>query len=112
MTTVSEELGVPVMEVYRAANYYKAFSLTPRGRHVLTVCMGTACYVQGNKDLMETLRRDLSCEVGGTTEDKRFSLEGVRCLGCCGIAPVITVDEHVHREIRIKNLPPILEKYE
>jgi NADH:ubiquinone oxidoreductase subunit E len=109
---IATGLNLSFSEVYGVVTFYSFFRQEPIGRHLIKVCMGTACYVRGNKDLVEHLGRDLDCKLGGTTEDKRFSLEGVRCLGCCGIAPVITVNEDVHREIRVKEVAEILERYE
>ena len=109
---IASGLNLAYSEVYGVVTFYSFFNTEPRGKHLIKVCLGTACYVRGNKDLVENLRRDLSCEVGGTTEDRRFSMEGVRCLGCCGIAPVITVDEKVYREVRVKEMPSILETYD
>ena len=105
-------LNLAYSEVYGVVTFYSFFNMEPRGKHLIKVCLGTACYVRGNKDLVENLSRDLSCKVGGTTEDRRFTMEGVRCLGCCGIAPVITVDEKVYREVRVKEMPAILETYD
>jgi NADH-quinone oxidoreductase subunit E len=109
---IATGLNLPFSEVYGVVTFYSFFRQEPIGRHLIKVCMGTACYVRGNKDLVEHLARDLDCKLGGTTEDRRFSLEGVRCLGCCGIAPVITVGEDVHREIRVKDVAEILPRYE
>ncbi|HEX9949958.1 MAG TPA: NAD(P)H-dependent oxidoreductase subunit E [Thermodesulfobacteriota bacterium] len=109
---IAEGLNLPQSQVFGVVTFYSFFTMVPRGRHLIKVCLGTACYVRGNKDLVESLSRNLSCEVGGTSEDRRFSLESVRCLGCCGIAPVITVDEQVYREVRLKAVPSILEQYE
>ncbi|MGW8319946.1 MAG: NADH-quinone oxidoreductase subunit NuoE family protein [Thermodesulfobacteriota bacterium] len=108
---IATGLKLSFSEVYGVVTFYSFFRQKPIGRHLIKVCMGTACYVRGNKDLVQQLSRDLDCGVGGTTEDRRFSIEGVRCLGCCGIAPVITVGEDVHREVRVKDMPPILEQY-
>jgi NADH-quinone oxidoreductase subunit E len=108
---IAEGLNLSLSEVYGVVTFYSFFRQEPIGRHLIKVCLGTACYVRGNKDLVENLSRDLHCKVGGTTGDRRFSLEGVRCLGCCGIAPVITVGENVHREVRAKDVPSILEQY-
>jgi len=108
---IATGLKLSLSEVYGVVTFYSFFRQEPIGRHLIKVCMGTACYVRGNKDLVQNLSRDLACKVGGTTEDRRFSIEGVRCLGCCGIAPVITVGEDVHREVRAKDMPPILEQY-
>jgi NADH-quinone oxidoreductase subunit E len=109
---IASGLNLSFSEVYGVVTFYSFFRQEPIGRHLIKVCMGTACYVRGNKDLVEHLARDLDCKLGGTTEDRRFSLEGVRCLGCCGIAPVITVGEDVHREIRVKDVAEILPRYE
>ena len=109
---IATGLNLSFSEVYGVVTFYSFFRQEPIGRHLIKVCMGTACYVRGNKDLVEHLGRDLDCKLGGTTEDRRFSLDGVRCLGCCGIAPVITVGEDVHREIRVKDVAEILERYE
>ena len=108
---IATGLKLSFSEVYGVVTFYSFFRQEPIGRHLIKVCMGTACYVRGNKDLVEQLSRDLDCAVGATTEDRRFSIEGVRCLGCCGIAPVITVGEDVHREVRVKDMPRILEQY-
>ena len=109
---IATGLNLSFSEVYGVVTFYSFFRQEPIGRHLIKVCMGTACYVRGNKDLVEHLGRDLDCKLGDTTEDRRFSLEGVRCLGCCGIAPVITVGEDVHREIRVKDVAEILPRYE
>jgi NADH:ubiquinone oxidoreductase subunit E len=109
---IARGLNLAFSEVFGVVTFYSFFRTQPPGRHSIKVCLGTACYVRGNKDLVETLSRNLYCDVGETTSDKRFSLEGVRCLGCCGIAPVITVDEDVYREIRIKDLSTVLPQYE
>ena len=109
---ISRGLNLSYSEVFGVVTFYSFFHIEPRGKHLIKVCLGTACYVRGNKDLVETLSRDLDCKVGGTTEDRNFSMEGVRCLGCCGIAPVITVDEEVYREVRAKEMPEILGKYQ
>ncbi len=108
---IATGLNLSFSEVYGVATFYSFFRQEPIGRHLIKVCLGTACYVRGNKDLVQNLSRDLACKIGGTTEDRRFTIEGVRCLGCCGIAPVITVGEDVHREVRAKDMPPILEQY-
>lgn len=109
---IATGLNLSFSEVYGVVTFYSFFRQDPIGRHLIKVCLGTACYVRGNKDLVQNLSRDLACKIGGTTQDRRFSLEGVRCLGCCGIAPVITVGEDVHREVRAKDMPAILGQYE
>lgn len=109
---IAKGLNLSLSEVYGVVTFYSFFRQEPIGRNLIKVCLGTACYVRGNKDLVQNLSRDLACKLGGTTEDRRFSIEGVRCLGCCGIAPVITVGDDVHREVRAKDMPAILGQYE
>ena len=108
---ISFHLNIPLSGIYHLANFYHAFSLTPRGKYTVQVCMGTACHVNGAPKILEALERELSVRVGGTTEDQLFTLEAVRCLGCCGLAPVITVDDDVYGEVTQAKLPGILDKY-
>lgn len=108
---VAEKMQVPLSQVYSIATFYKAFSLEPRGRHQISVCMGTACHVRGGVRIVEKLTRDLAIEPGGTTPDNRFSLEEVRCLGCCGLAPVIMIDGNFHGKLTQKALDRILDLY-
>jgi NADH:ubiquinone oxidoreductase subunit E len=89
ITTVSGELGVPLMEVYRVAHFYKAFSLVPRGKHILTLCLGTACHVRGANPLLQQALGMIDVEPGGTTADGLFTVEAVNCIGACALAPVI-----------------------
>ncbi|MFH1086047.1 MAG: NAD(P)H-dependent oxidoreductase subunit E [Chloroflexota bacterium] len=93
---VAERLEVPPIEVFRVASFYKAFSLTPRGRHLLTVCMGTACHVRGAPRLLDTVLGELHVEAGETTADRDFTLERVNCLGCCALGPVVVLDGVYH----------------
>jgi NADH-quinone oxidoreductase subunit E len=109
---VAEKMNVPLSRIYSIATFYKAFSLEPRGRHVIHVCMGTACHVRGGVEILEKLERDLGVETGKTTPDGRFTLEAVRCLGCCGLAPVIMVDGDFHGKLAQKDLDRIVKKYE
>ncbi len=96
LKTVSEDLGVPQIEVYRVANFYKAFSLSPRGRHVITVCTGTACHVRGAPRMLDETLGQLSVGPGETTEDGMFTLESVNCLGACALGPVVVLDGVYH----------------
>jgi len=112
LVTVAKEVGVPLSRLYALATFYKAFSLTPRGRHTVHVCTGTACHVRGAEKLMDKLERDLGVKEGETTEDGRFTLEGVRCVGCCGLAPVVVVGENFHGKLSQKDLDKVLAKYE
>ncbi|MEW6440603.1 MAG: NAD(P)H-dependent oxidoreductase subunit E [bacterium] len=108
---IAEGLNLSFSEVFGVVSFYSFFSMKPKGAHQIKICMGTACYVRGNKDFIEALSRDLKCTVGGITEDRKFSLDAVRCLGCCGIAPVITVDEKPFRQVRAQQIPAILEQF-
>jgi NADH:ubiquinone oxidoreductase subunit E len=104
-------LEIPLSRVYSIATFYNAFSLSPRGKYVVRVCMGTACHVKGGHEILRALERMLEVERGGTTEDKIFSLEEVRCLGCCGLAPVITVNEDLYGSVTQSKLPKIMKRY-
>jgi NADH:ubiquinone oxidoreductase subunit E len=89
---VAERLGLPLIQVFQVATFYKAFSLTPRGRHLLTICMGTACHVRGAPKLLDTVAGHLNISPGETTPDRAFTLERVNCLGCCALGPVAVLD--------------------
>jgi len=93
---VSEKLGVPLSQVYRIATFYKAFSLIPQGRHLFTVCMGTACHVRGSPRLLDRVEDTLKIKPGETSKDQKFTLETVNCLGCCALGPVMVVDGEYH----------------
>ena len=108
---ISQELDVPLSLIYRTATFYNAFSLKPRGKHLITVCMGTTCHVKGAPMIVGALERELGLKVGETTEDMNFTLETVACLGCCGLAPVMTVGEDLHGKLTQANIPKILGKY-
>ncbi len=109
MKTVSRELGVPLIEVSRAANYYKAFSLQPRGRHVITVCMGTACHVRGAPRLLDEIKGELGIEPGQTTDDGMFTLERVNCLGACALGPVVVLDGKYHGKMTPNKLRQLVQ---
>ena len=104
MRYISKNLGVPLMEVYRVASFYKAFSLKPQGRHSVAVCMGTACHVRGSPRLLEKVTETLKINPGETSNDRRISLATVNCLGCCAMGPVVTVDNQYHSNPTIDNL--------
>ena len=104
MRYISKNLGVPLMEVYRVASFYKAFSLKPQGRHSVAVCMGTACHVRGSPKLLEKVTETLKINPGETSNDRRVSLATVNCLGCCAMGPVVTVDNQYHSNPTIDNL--------
>lgn len=96
MKKVAKELGVPAIEVWRVANYYKAFSLTPKGKHLITICMGTACHVRGANLMQEQILSQLKTEPGETTQDGLFTVEGVNCLGACALGPIVVLDGVYH----------------
>ena len=109
---VASEVKVPMTRLYSLATFYHAFSLVPRGRHIVNVCTGTACHVRGSAKLLDKLERDLDIKSGETTEDQRFTLQGVRCVGCCGLAPVIVIDENFHGKLSQKDIDKVLKNYE
>ena len=105
-------LSMSYSEVAGVVGFYSYFSTTPRGRHTIRVCLGTACYVRGGKRVLETFKHTLGIDVGQTMSSRLFSLEVVRCLGACGLAPTCLVDNTVHQSIKPNNIPVILQKYE
>ncbi len=108
---VSEELDKPLAEVYGVATFYSQFSLTPKGDYKVSVCLGTACYVKGAGDIFDRFSQKLGIENGECTEDGRFSLDACRCIGACGLAPVLTVNEDVHGRLTADDVDSILAKY-
>ncbi|OHD75506.1 MAG: hypothetical protein A2V99_15280 [Spirochaetes bacterium RBG_16_67_19] len=108
---VSEVLGLPLARVLRIATFYNMFSFEPRGKHLIKVCLGTACHVKGAGRILDTLSRELEIQVGETTKDRRFTLEAVRCLGCCGLAPVVTVNDDVHGKLTAGEFLKVLDLY-
>ncbi len=108
---VSATLGIPLINIIGVATFYRSFSLEPRGKHLVTVCMGTACHVRGGPKILEEFERKLDIEAGETTEDRQFSLETVACLGCCAIGPVVVVDGDYHAQTSIRKVGSILKKY-
>jgi NADH:ubiquinone oxidoreductase subunit E len=109
MTVVSRELGVPLIEVSRVAHFYKAFSLQPRGKHVVTVCLGTACHVRGAPRMLDQVKGELGIEPGETTKDRLFTLERVNCLGACALGPVVVLDGKYHAKMTPGKLRDLLE---
>jgi len=108
---VSKSLDVPLSRTYSLATFYKAFSLKPKGKYPIAVCTGTACHVQGAVRILEQIERELSIKEGETTSDKKFSVETVRCLGCCGLAPVVTVGKNLHGKVPMAKVSKILKQY-
>ena len=110
-TKIAEGLGVSIEEVYQVVTFYAQFSLNPNGKHRVAVCLGTACYVKGSQNILEELEKQLGVKAGGTTPDGVFTLEATRCLGCCGLAPVIVVDDEVYGRLVPADIKGILAKY-
>jgi NADH-quinone oxidoreductase subunit E len=108
---VSKRLEVPLSQIFSVASFYRAFSLKPRGRHLVHVCLGTACHVRGGKRILDRLERDLKVRAGDTTEDRRFTLETVNCLGACALGPILVVDGKYHGKIRPDAAEKILKDY-
>ena len=108
---IALKLGKPYSEVAGVVGFYSFFSTVPRGKHVIRVCLGTACYVRGGVNVLDALKKDLAIDVGGTTEDRQFSLEVGRCFGACGLAPVIMIDDDVHHRVKPKRVGAILDQY-
>lgn len=108
---ISTNLKVPLSTVFRVVTFYNAFSLKPRGKYVITICLGTACHVKGAGDILDTFERELGIKNGETTSDRLFSLEGVRCIGCCGLAPVLKINEDVHGLMTRKKVADLIKKY-
>jgi formate dehydrogenase (NAD+, ferredoxin) subunit C len=108
---IAEGLGVTLSEVYGVATFYAQFSLAPSGKYVVSVCLGTACYVKGSQKILDRLSEELGIPVGGTTKDGLFTLNATRCLGACGLAPVMTINEEVYGRLVPDDIPGILAKY-
>ena len=109
---ISLGLGVPLSEVYGVVTFYSFFTMVPRGKHTVKCCLGTACYVRGGKKILEKLSGTLGLEPGETTADKLFSLETVRCLGACGLAPVMTADDETFRHVKPTKVVELLKNYD
>ena len=108
---ISQGLQLPASQVYGVVSFYAFFTTTPRGKHIIRVCLGTACYVRGSKQILDNLQRELHVEVGGITQDRKFSLEAVRCLGACGLAPVMVVGKDTYGMITPGKAIEIVSSY-
>jgi len=109
---ISERLEIPVSQIYRVASFYKAMSLTPRGKHIVSVCLGTACHVRGGPRVMDKVRDILDIGPGETAPDMKFTLERVNCLGCCALGPVMVVDGEYHGKMILGKVAEILKSYD
>ena len=108
---ISREMDIPLSEVSGVISFYSFFSTTPRGQHTIRVCMGTACYVRGGKKIVEYLQHRLDVELGGTTSDGKFTFEIARCIGACGLAPAMMIDDKVYKQVNVNKLEKILAEY-
>ena len=108
---IAEGLGVPLSEVYGVATFYSQFALDPRGQYIIGVCLGTACYVKGSKDVLDKVVETLATPVGKTTADGLFTIKDTRCLGACGLAPVMMINDDVYGRLVPNDIPGILNKY-
>ncbi len=109
---VAERLGLPVGTVEGVVTFYSFFTTVPRGRHLIKVCQGTACYVRGGKRVLETVTKAAGCSVGETSDDMRFSLDVVRCVGACGLSPVMTVNADIYERVKPTKVADILDRYQ
>jgi NADH-quinone oxidoreductase subunit E len=108
---INERLKIPVSQIYRVASFYTALSLKPVGRHLVRVCLGTACYVRGGSRILDSVERILGIKAGETTSDGKFTLETVNCLGCCALGPVIEIDGQYHGRLSSANIKKMLSSY-
>jgi len=109
---IAKGLNLPLAQVYGVVTFYSFFTMKPRVRHTIRVCLGTACYVRGGKTIAESIVKEFNVAEGETTPDRRFTYETVRCLGACGLAPVIVVDENVHGRIKTQKMKSVLDDYQ
>jgi NADH:ubiquinone oxidoreductase subunit E len=109
---VSKRTNIPISEITGVVSFYSFFSTEPQGRHTIRVCLGTACYVRGGKKIIDKIQELLQVELGGTTEDQRFTFEIARCIGACGLAPAVMIDNEVYRQVNSNKIKTILARYE
>ena len=108
---IAEEMQIPMSDIYGVATFYAQFALEPKGKHIIGVCMGTACYVKNAEPVLRRLEKELDIPAGKTTPDGLFTLEATRCLGCCGLAPVIMVGDQVYGRLVPDDIPKIIKEY-
>ena len=112
LTYLAEKIGVPISQIYGVGTFYSSFSLEPKGRNIISVCLGTACYVRGGGSLWQRLQDVLHIGPRETTEDRRFTLEAVRCIGCCSLGPVVKINDDVHSRVSQEDIEKVLGAYE
>jgi NADH:ubiquinone oxidoreductase subunit E len=108
---IARGLDIPLSRVFGVATFYSFFTMTPRGKHTVRVCLGTACYVRGGKRIAEMIEKEFGVQEGATTDDRLFTYETVRCLGACGLGPVVVVDDDVHGRVKPTKIREILQQY-
>jgi len=108
---IAEQMDLPISKIGSVVTFYTFFSTKPKGEHTISVCLGTACYVRGGKKIMEKLKETIGVDVGETTEDMKFTLQVVRCMGACGLAPAVRIDEKVYKRVNPNKLQQILKQY-
>lgn len=111
MDEVALKMNIPTAHIWGVATFYHYFNLTPKGTHTISVCLGTACYVKGAEDILDAIRRELKIDFGQTSEDKLFTLQEARCLGACGLAPVVMIDGKIYGELTPKKMLQVLQQY-
>mgnify|MGYP001136889344 CR=1 FL=1 len=109
---ISQTMKIPLSRVFAVATFFRAFSLKPRGRHLINVCLGTACHVRGAGRILEKIERTLGISRGKTTDDSKFTLDTVNCMGCCALGPVIKIDEEYFGQMKIEKVDPLFADYE
>lgn len=109
--TIADQLDIPLTEVYGVATFYSQFTLKPRGKYTIGVCLGTACYIKGSQQIIDKISEELGIGVGETTEDGKFTFEATRCVGACGLAPVMMINDDVYGRLVTKDVKDILDKY-
>lgn len=108
---ISKELNIPLAEIYGVATFYSQFTFIPKGKYNISVCLGTACYVKGAEKILEELENVLGIKSGGTTPDLMFSITPTRCLGACGLAPVININDETYGKLKVEDVKGLIEKY-
>jgi NADP-reducing hydrogenase subunit HndA len=109
---VSDEMSIPVARIYGVITFYSFFTMTPRGRHPISICMGTACYVRGAEKVLEEFKKELRLQVGQTTGDGKFSLSSLRCVGACGLAPVVLIGDKTYGRVAPDDVRDIIKEYD
>ena len=111
LVKVSKDMGIPLTQVFSVVTFFKAFTLKPRGRHLVNVCLGTACHVRGAVKILDKIKLELGVEQGETTDDSRFTLETVNCVGACALGPIVVIDGEYHGQMRTDKISPTLREY-